>query len=190
MLSTNSQPNETTTTKRKIKDGSRIVIPCPTALSLYSENMRGVDHNDQLRVSYMVRSKSRKCYKHIFMFLLELAIINSFVLHSTYANVSKPITLRTYRLQLAEQLISTYNSRKLPGRRPSEQQQQTTNHYAMKHKSTSKKGVSRCELCSQNGQRRETTWYCRSCNISLCHTGKEDGSDCFSVYHESQSYVI
>ena len=149
MLSTNCQPNETTTTKRKLKDGSRIVIPCPAALSLYSENMRGVDHNDQLRGYYMVRSKSRKFYKHIFMFLLELAITNSFVLHSTYANVSKLITLRTYRLKLAEQLINTYNSRKRLGRRPFQTQHQTPQHYAMKHKSTSKKGVSRCECVAK-----------------------------------------
>lgn len=43
LLLTNIQPNETTT---KDKDGSRIEIECSSALSLYSENIEGVDHSD------------------------------------------------------------------------------------------------------------------------------------------------
>ena len=59
-LSTNSQPNEIKTISRKQKDGSLVNIDCPKAVVLYSKYMRGVDHNDQIRQYYKVRTKSRK----------------------------------------------------------------------------------------------------------------------------------
>ena len=66
MISTNCDPTETTTVKRRQKDGTTSIVPCPTSVHLYNKYMGGVDHNDQLRGYYNIRLKGRKFYKYIF----------------------------------------------------------------------------------------------------------------------------
>ena len=40
----------------------------------------------------------------------------------------------------------------------------------------------RCHYCQhQKKQRHETVWHCSSCQVFLCHNGRED--DCFLQYH-------
>ena len=41
----------------------------------------------------------------------------------------------------------------------------TKMHYAKKKRTESKKGVSRCKYCSSKGKKRETLWYCETCEI-------------------------
>lgn len=112
VLSTNAQPSEIGTTKRKQRDGSFIDVNCPEAVISYSKYMGGVDCNDQLRQFYHVRTKSRKCYRYLFWFLFELAATNAYIIFRD--NSDQPILLRNYRILLAEQLIGTYNSRLRP----------------------------------------------------------------------------
>ena len=34
-----------------------------------------------------------------------------------------------------------------------------------------------------NPQHGRRLWFCAECNLHLCRTGEEDGSDCFLLYH-------
>ena len=77
------------TVLRKRKDGSWIPVPCPEAVIFYNEFMGGVDRGDQLRGYYSCRTKSRKFYKYIFYFLLDVSITNAFVMYKHYAANSK-----------------------------------------------------------------------------------------------------
>ena len=139
--------------------------------------------NDQLRQFYMVRLKSRKFYKYIFWFVVELASTNAYILCKQH--IASTMSLRDYRLTLAKHLIGEYCSRKQPGRvAAGGPTAMPTMHYAIKKRTESKKGVSRCKYCSSKGRKRETVWYCETCGIHLCHTGENDGSDCFRLYHE------
>ena len=113
VLSSNVQPGEVDTCKRKQKNGTHMQHSCPVAVVEYVKYMRGVDRNDQLRTYYLVRLKSRKFYKYIFWFLFELAVTNAFVVYRTYSQ-GKEMKLREFRLELAKQLIGDYNSRKRP----------------------------------------------------------------------------
>ena len=81
VLSTSCQPHSETPVSRKQRNGSRVDVPCPESVRLYNLFMSGVDENVQLRGYYAVRTKSRKCYKYIFWFLFDMAIINSFILY-------------------------------------------------------------------------------------------------------------
>ena len=81
VLSSNVQPGEVDTCKRKQKNGTHMQLSCPVAVVEYVKYMRGVDQNDQLRTYYLVRLKSRKFYKYIFLFLFELAVTNAFVVY-------------------------------------------------------------------------------------------------------------
>ena len=119
VLSTNTQPTGTGTVLRRQKDGSRIPVPCPEAIISYNEFMGGVDRGDQLRGYYSCRTKSRKFYKYIFYFLLDVAITNAFVLYKHYAAFSKYKTIRDFRVQLAKELIGDYCSRRWAGRQGS-----------------------------------------------------------------------
>ena len=105
---TNVSPAEVTVCCRR-KDGSRVEIP-------YNQNLQCVygwcrhEINDQLREYYAVRTKSRKSYKYQFWFLFNVTIVNSFI-----TSCGKK-TMKEFRVELAMQMIGSYNSCKYRGR--------------------------------------------------------------------------
>ena len=74
VMSSNCQPDGVGTILRRQQDGSRIPVTCPESIICYNEHMGGVDCGDQLHGYYSCRTKSRKFYKYIFTFLLDVAI--------------------------------------------------------------------------------------------------------------------
>ena len=116
MMSTTSQPSATGFVLRRQKDGSRIQVSCPEAVLAYNRYMGGVDRGDQLRGYYNCRTKSRKLYKYIFHFLLDVSITNAFILYKHFHSSPSFSTIKEYRLQLARELISNYCSRRRAGR--------------------------------------------------------------------------
>ena len=189
VVSTLASPSDTTTVNRTQKDGSRRAVPCPRSVALYNEYMGGVDHGDQLRGSYHVRLECTKNYKYIFGFLLDVAITNAYILYSRYNVCSERLMdHKSFRMLLAEQLIGTYKSRKRPGRprkRPHPTNTCTTTLTHLPSHSSSK----RCVYCQKKrtpSRRKETVWVCNACDghPSLCLTGRDDGSDCFRLWHQ------
>ena len=63
VVATNCDPTKSTHVQRYQKDGIRSAVPCPQSVALYNKYMSGVDHNDQLRGYYSVRTKWKKCYR-------------------------------------------------------------------------------------------------------------------------------
>ena len=193
MLSSNCQP-ETTTVNRRQKDGSQIEIPCPKSIVSYNKYMGGVDRGDQIRQYYHVRYKSHKNYKYIFWFLFDVSITNSYVLYQHYSTHGKTKNTKDFRLTLGKSLIGTYNSRKMRGRPFSSVPNPTRppcsiQHFPIKMKTGSKKGVSRCWYCSHElKKRKETIWYCYECEKYLCHTG-EPATECFLTYHKEYNLI-
>ena len=179
VASTLASPDMTTVDRRQ-KDGTRVSFTCPRCIQLY-EHMGGVDEGDQLRGYYQVRLKCTKNYKYIFWFMFDVSVTNSFILTKFYVVTGTPMTLKQFRVKLAEQLIGNYCSRKTAGRprkRPSPPISTTQTH----SKST------RCVYCRDHRtppQRKESVWICTACkgHPSLCLTGRQDGSDCFRLWH-------
>ena len=184
VMSTNCEAGKVSSTTRKLKNGQRQEFPCPEAIVSYSTHMHGVDHNDQIRQYYSVRTKSRKCYRYIFWFLFELTVANAFIIYRQ--NYKPDECVRTFQLTLAEELIGTYCSRKRAGRPPRDHQSLSIReqHFPKKIKTEKKKNIKRCYYCSVKGKRKETTWHCQECNLPFCHTGEDDGTDCFEQYHK------
>ena len=182
VLSTNQTP-EQVTVRRRQKDGRRIEVPCPLAIQTYNCFMGGVDKNDQLRGYYSVRTKSRKSYKYLFWFLFDVAIVNSFILYQLSPATGRKKTMKDFRVELAHQLIGSYNSRKYKGRPQANQtnrpRRMKVSHYPRK----SSRG--RCRLCSKEGLRVTTTWWCEDCQLRLCHTG-DSSTDGFLKHHLSK----
>ena len=189
VVSTLASANDTTTVNRTQKDGSRLSVPCPRSVALYNEFMGGVDHGDQIRGSYHIRLKCMKNYKYIFGFLFDVAITNSYILQSHFdVRSDKHMDHKTFRLVLAEQLIGSYKSRKRacrPRKRPHPSNTITTAPTHLPSHSSS----TRCVYCKQKrtpSRRKETVWFCNACDghPSLCLTGRDDGSDCFRLWHQ------
>ena len=91
-------------------DRSIMHVDCPVCIVDYNKYMGGVDRGDQLRKYYHVHVKSRKYYKYIFGFVLEVCVLNSFILRH-YSPCNLPIsTYLSFRLQLARELIGDYCS--------------------------------------------------------------------------------
>ena len=84
--------------------------------------MGGVDVSDQKREDYGVGQSSKKWWKFILHFILNVCLVNSFILYDLTNN--PPSTAHrnrqvTFRRNLAQQLIGIFTSRKRTGRKRS-----------------------------------------------------------------------
>ena len=163
-------------------------------LPLYNLYMGGVDLGDQLWGYYHVRLKCTKNYKYIFWFLVDVSPTNAFILHSFDVQTGTPMTLKQFRLKLAEQLIGTYISRKRIGRarkRPCPTSTSTSNPTA--HPPTP---VAVCVVFIAGRYAPlhvgNTVWVCaeRDSTPPLCLTGRSDGSDCFRLWHQQWTLTL
>ena len=58
----------------------------PNTVNIYSRLMKGVDISNQLISYYKLNRKIIKCQKRIFFHLLDIAIVNSFIIYKKYFN--------------------------------------------------------------------------------------------------------
>ena len=192
VVSTMSSPEDTGMVSRKQKDGTRIDVPCPATVYLYNRYMGGVDRGDQLRKYYHFRMKSRKNYKYIFWFLVDVCITNSYILSHYHPTSTLPMsecTLKAFRLRLAEELIGSYKSRKRAGR-PSRSSVSSASARQLPQNHMPARGKKRrCSFCKRSKVRHETIWYCETCPgmPPLCIRPRHDNqANCFKLWHDSQ----
>ena len=188
VMSTNTQPSAQGSIPRRERDHSRTPIPCPESIIKYNKYMGGVDLGDQLRGYYSCRTKSRKFYKYIFHFLLDVSITNAFILQRNFCPDPPYKTIKDFRLQLARELIGDYCSRQRAGRKSSDSviRPLPLRHFPVRILNESQ-GVKhkrgRCTYCTETRhQRSDSTWYCRECEVWLCHSGTPS-CDCFLQWH-------
>ena len=186
-MSSNSQPTASGTVLRRVQDRSRVSVPCPQSILLYNKFMGGVDRGDQLRGYYSCRYKSRKFYKYIFFFLLDVAITNAFILHKHFAVAPKVKNVKEFRMKLAAELIGEYCSRRTVGRSGSSIVSLPLRHFPIKLDADmpTKRCRGRCAQCKKCHQRTDTQWYCQECGVWLCHSGNPI-RDCFFAWHKHQ----
>ena len=115
ILHTNTDPITTCGVNRKLKNGSNATVRCPTAISMYNKYMGGVDLGDQLRGYYQVRMKSRKMYKYIFWFILEISILTFYTTLYRLLLRHTPTINKAFRTESAKLLIGNYCWRKKAG---------------------------------------------------------------------------
>ena len=190
VLSTLSQPGDTAKVSRRQRDGSVAEVSCPSAILTYTKYMGGVDLGDQFRKYYAVRLKCNKNYKYFFRFIFDVSITNAFIL-SKLCNHTRTShdegRLKAFRVSLAENLIGSYNSRQRARRHSHIHVRQPTSAPTPFH-SPHHHARQRCTYCRYYRDppcRRESMWQCVLCEGSptLCLTGKDDGSDCWALWH-------
>ena len=179
ILSTNCD-GDATSVGRKQKDGSIKEVPCPLPVKLYNMYMNGVDHADQLRSTYNTARKSLKWWKYLFFFLLDVSIVNAYLLMresenhklSTKNNKEKPRTQIEFRMNLAHQLLGGFTGKRkrTPDIQPPAQLQQ---HWLVVMPKRT------CKMCSLQKIRTEPRTGCEQCEINLC-------IKCFKPYHRQK----
>ena len=95
--------------------------------------------------------------------------------------------LKEFRLRLAEQLIGNYCSRQRAGRGGGAIHPLPLQHFPLKVQddTTGANKRGRCAHCMQHGHKRtDTSWFCRDCNMWLCHSGMPT-RDCFLLWHKN-----
>ncbi|KAL9976895.1 hypothetical protein ACROYT_G014236 [Oculina patagonica] len=111
-LSTQSNPVGVHTVNRKQKDGTIIQIPTVPVVVDYNKNMGGVDLSDQQRQYYAVGRKSRKWWRYLLWFFIDVSIVNAHFLECQADNHRSKTQLK-FRLELLKMLIGDFSSRSL-----------------------------------------------------------------------------
>ena len=149
------------------KKSSEKTAERPLLIHEYNRYMQGVDLLDQRMSYYPYPHKSLKWWKYLFVFYLEVAINNSYLL---YCKQHSKKTFVEYRLELVKSLTyrETIGNKRL--RTPLTMEQKyakkrlimdTANHHTLL--STGK--AQTCDICKYQGSRNSrTTLKCNECN--------------------------
>ena len=115
LLSTNSDPRTDGSVTRKTGKGNEeIEIACPQAVINYTKHMGGVAVGDQKREYYGVGRSSKKWWKFILHFVLNVCLVYCFIFYDLTNH--PPFTVYgnrqvTFRRNLVGQLNGTFTSR-------------------------------------------------------------------------------
>lgn len=183
ILSTNSSPRTDDVT-RNLKGTSGVTKAVPLPVLAYNNNMGGVDLNDQLRSYYPCGRKSFKWWRCCVWYLLEVSIINAYLL---YKNMPRPpqarvLTHLQFQLAIARHLLKPL--RKRPA---TETPSVASIASPLSRQHTRVKLLGRKKQCYEcrlanvktaTGRRPETTFGCPVCNVHLCD------ELCYNKFHE------
>ena len=152
----------------------------PHVIEDYNTHMGYVDKSDRMANSYGIARRTWKWTKKLFFHLLDLTILNAFLLHKS--NGGK-MTHKKFRETLVRDLIvqsheANVTLRGVSRGRPSPAAAQLS-RLEVKHSQhwPSKGKQRRCRVCSQNKKTRNTLYFCRKCDVGLCVV------DCFEKWH-------
>ena len=173
ILSSYCSPYNIATVYRHIEQHSAAQsVRCPEAVREYITNMRGVDVFSQMESYARIGRKQFRWWPKLAWFLIEIAVMNAYVLY-TKKQQSNKLSREKFRIHLAQQLISSFSSRKKRGR-PSQAQQsagvaQRTDigmHTSIRSREDS---VHSCTQCGRSRTYRKRTKYmCEQCNVYVC----------------------
>ena len=103
---------------RRSQAGPREPVPCPPAQCAYKENMGGVDLAYQILQSFSVIRKSRKAWKKLFYYGLEVCLLNSFTIFKKVNQM--PQDFLSHRLSIVRHLLEGKCFCGRPGHLPSQ----------------------------------------------------------------------
>lgn len=163
------------------------VIKKHTATIEYTKKMGSVDKSDMQISSLECARKSMKWYIKFFMHLLDIAMLNSYVLFQM--KTGKKPQMLDFRQRVINQIFEKFAEPKSSSRggRPSSQESPlrlTQRHFPEPVPQTVGKGSRsqrQCHVCKhtkkRESKRKDTRFYCKDCNVALCVY------PCFMEYH-------
>lgn len=178
---------------QKINRKTGDLIQKPESILEYNMYMKGVDLADQYLAYNPIIRKTVKWTKKAFMFILNCALFNSFVVFKVL-NPGKKIKFSSFLKHVAKNWIekeyvhseSSGNATKRVSREDASMRLSANmrQHKVVKITGSGKKKFPqrRCRVCKKHGKRKETCFMCSYCEIPLC-MGK-----CFEDYHTKKIY--
>ena len=171
----------------------KVNVSQPYAFHRYNQYMNAVDRSDQMLACHNINRKCYRWWKTLFYHLIDMAIVNSFLLFQSHRN-SNPgnpalhristYSIVDYREQIIRQICGLAEYDRPP---VNEQVQAVPPHdqFCTAHlATTAENGVRRnCVVCYAEGRgERKVITYCSApqCNRHM-HVGGEH--DCFVVWH-------
>ncbi|XP_054718570.1 piggyBac transposable element-derived protein 4-like [Uloborus diversus] len=150
----------------------------PEIIKDYNENMGFVDLSDRMANSYTFGRRSLKWTKKLFFHLLDLSVLNAYILYKLNHPQEKH---KDFRMKLIRQMIAA-NGSKL------EKKVERVNKFPrldmMSHWSSDEKKRRRCGMCAKKNIQKRSTIVCKACNVALCVD-----QNCFEEYHLSMQQL-
>lgn len=176
------------TVRTKSTAGHMREVDKPAAIELYSRYMQGVDRSDQLLWYNLSRHRQQKWWKKLFVYLLEVSVINAGVIYRQLHPTLK-FDPTKFRMSIVRGLLADYErpiSR--VGRKMSQPPpvQLVERHFLANVTITTSSGKpSRpdCEVCSNRSvKRHQVQTMCKQCKLPMCAV------PCFERYHTLLDY--
>lgn len=180
--------NSVETVRRIKKKGVIEDVVKPSVVCRYNEAMGGVDTADHYISTYAFLRKSLKWWRKVFFWLMETAIVNSFILFNSQQPQNKKVRQRTFRKQLVKQLVG--NLRNINKRARSlvmTQEEHRLNGKLHLMFPLDERKTKDCIVCSDRsagGARKRSKFICQTCENQpgLC------AGLCFQKYHTMKDF--
>ncbi|KAL1258240.1 hypothetical protein QQF64_011484 [Cirrhinus molitorella] len=195
MCSTIHKAFDGSTVSRRIRNAKseweKRQISIPAAAKDYNKYMGGVDLSDSLIGYYNVIHKTTKWYKTFFFHFVDIAVVNSLILHQHLLKAQKktPLTQKEFRetllAELAGIVIPPAESETAEASTSCEEESSTSaveeqlcwpEYYG----SNASAGRRCCVLCKISGHKVKTPVFCTKCNVALCFVSSRN---CFKEWH-------
>ena len=161
-------------------------VQTPSVTELYNQYMGGVDLSDQRVRSYQRSTKTWVWYMQLFFYLLEVAIMDAFLLERKSPHHNPPVTTKSrrmlvFRRELVDKLIGgrVYRKRTLENQPPAAGEKRFNlqlGNFPVLLPSRSH--------CKVHMQRVDTAYACSVCNIRMCP------APCFQRFHTLENYYF
>ena len=149
--------------------------------------MGGVDRSDQLLSYYSSHRKTIRWYKKVFLHILELAVINAYLIYKE-AVKDPHLPILKFRDNLIKELTCYNDEVPIPSTAAPNAVTSAVSQYARIEEfhslenigpTASKSVFLRCRVCAQQKRRKETRVRCRDCpgKPPLCP------APCFAIFH-------
>ena len=145
------------TVGRRQRDGTVIQVPSAPVVKTYNNNTGGVDLNDQMRGYYMAGRKSKKWWRCLMWFLVDVAIVNAYILEKLSPH-HRSRTQLAFRLDLVQLLIGNFSARRLSA----SSGRLEGGHWPIKFS----KG--RCKRCLKRNKETWCRMACELCSKRIC----------------------
>ena len=159
-------------------------IQKPLIIEEYNQYMGGVDKSDQLVVYYGFRRSSKKWWKRAFFHLMELTMVNAYILYCYNTPKKERITHLKFRLDVAKALLEAAHPVPSLRYQPPPGAANVPLRLTGRHFPEPAGGRPDCKVCSDRaaGKRKQTQWQCKTCKVAMCIY------PCFERYHTVKHY--
>ena len=178
--------------RKKGGHGAMEDVEKPACICDYNEHMSGVDHVDQMISYYPCTRKTLKWTKKVFFYMMEVSAHNSHVIYKANSG-NQTMKLYDFQMKLIQKLCHSFDRASSsdtsddeapPPKAPRHDPPSRlfggfkAHHINSFPATDGKKYPQRkCRLCTKNGIRKDTRFYCKECGIPLCK------APCLGDYH-------